>query len=382
MRTKELDVIHSVANRIAHFEQKHTSDDDSVMNTSVMMNMSYNQKHKNQRLTSSSGSFGQRYLDLDDIMEEESSIEDDEDDRGQEDSDTGYIAGSNEETSSPDTSFRLSGRSSSSASDHSRSEEVRVNSEAEEINNKGIKAGISEKLSQKSLDSGFSDFSDSQRDVGSESMKEKRTEMKSSVVHETHATKDSKLHHVSKVYFYSVSDLLTQSSEDHLTLLKNESSNTCSSGHSSNPTTPRISSSVCDEDFFDRVESPFIPITSPSSQSPLQRCPRVHTGTSSLRRKASASLEDTEAPRTWTESPSESPVRRCLTPSQSPFPITNGSLYSDLSLQRRNKETQKRRGKSKSDTETENHQNNESPYPSLNASLPLESYGLNVSSSR
>ena len=97
---------------------------------------------------------------------------------------------------------------------------------------------------------------------------------------------------------------------------------------------------------------------------------------------SSASLEDTEAPRTWTESPSESPVRRCLTPSQSPFPITNGSLYSDLSLQRRNKETQKRRGKSKSDTETENHQNNESPYPSLNASLPLESYGLNVSSSR
>ena len=380
MRTKELDVIHSVANRIAHFEQKHTSDDDSVMNTNVMM--SYNQKHKNQRLTPSSGGFGQRYLDLDDIMEEESSIEDDEDDRGQEDSDTGYIAGSNEETSSPDTSFRLSGRSSSSASDHSRSEEVRVNSEAEENNNKGIKAGISEKLSQKSLDSGFSDFSDSQRDVVSESMKEKRREMKSSVVHETHATKDSKLHHVSKVYFYSVSDLLTQSSEDHLTLLKNESSNTSSSGHSSNPTTPRISSSVCDEDFFDRVESPFIPITSPSSQSPLQRCPRVHTGTSSLRRKASASLEDTEAPRTWTESPSESPVRRCLTPSQSPFPITNGSLYSDLSLQRRNKETQKRRGKSKSDTETENHQNNESPYPSLNASLPLESYGLNVSSSR
>ena len=387
MRTKELDVIHSVANRIAHFEQKQTSDDESVMNNNpVMMTMSYNQKHKNQRLTPSSGGFGQRYLDLDDIMEEESSIEDDEEDRGQEDSDTGYIAGSNEETSSPDTSFRLSGRSSSSASDHSRSEEVRV----EENNNKAIKAGISEKLSQKSLDSGFSDFSDSQRDV--ETLKERRREMKSSVVHETHATKDSKLHHVSKVYFYSVCDLLTQSSEDHLTLLKNESSNTSSSGHSSNPTTPRISSSVCDEDFFDRVESPFIPITSPSTQSPHQGeleggrnrfCPRVHTGTSSLRRKASASLDDTEVPRTWTESPSESPVRRCLTPSQSPFPITNGSLYSDLSLQRRNKETQKRRSKSKSsDTETENHQHNGSPYPSLNASLPLESYGLNVSSSR
>ena len=79
MRTKELDVIHSVANRIAHFEQKQTSDDDSVMNTNPVM-MSYNQKHKNQRLTPSSGGFGQRYLDLDDIMEEESSIEDDEED--------------------------------------------------------------------------------------------------------------------------------------------------------------------------------------------------------------------------------------------------------------------------------------------------------------
>ena len=383
-----MDVIHSVANRIAHFEQKQASDDSSV-SASVMVNSSYsNQKHKNQRLTPSS--FGQRYLDLDDIMEEESSIED-EDETGQEDSDTGYIAGSNEETSSPDTSFRLSGRSSSSASDHSG--EVRV-TEAENTDNKGgHKAGISEKLSQKSLDSGFSDFSDGQREGEA---REKRREMKSSVVHETHATKDAKLHHVSKVYFYSVSDLLTQNAstefEDHLTLLKNESSNnTCSSssGHS-NPTTPRISSSVCDEDFFDRVESPFIPITSPSSQisreSPLQRCPRVHTGTSSLRRKVTTSNDDAEAKTSsWTssESPSESPVRRCLTPSQSPFPITNGSLYSDLSLTRRNKETQKRKSKSKSD-EADNPQNNppESPYPSLNGSLPLESYGLNVSSSR
>ena len=405
MRTKELDVIHSVANRIAHFEQKQTSDvADSSVNTSVMMN-NCNQKHKSHRLTPSS--FGQRYLDLDDIMEEESSIEDEEE-RSQGDSDTGYIAGSNEETSSPDTSFRLSGRSSSSSSsDHSGDigGEVRETEEENTDNNKGHKAGISEKLSQKSLDSGFSDFSDS-RDTreGGESREAKRREMKSSVVHETHATKDAKLHHVSKVYFYSVSDLLTQQSnstefEDHLTLLKNESSNTCSSssGHS-NPTTPRISSSVCDEDFFDRVESPFIPITSPSSQisrdSPLQRCPRVHTGTSSLRRKATApaSSEDTEAKTgSWTESPSESPVRRCLTPSQSPFPITNGSLYSDLSLTRRNKETQKRKSKSKSDlassssTEADNQNNNnppESPYQSLNGSLPLESYGLNVSSSR
>ena len=48
--------------------------------------------------------------------------------------------------------------------------------------------------------------------------------------------------------------------------------------------TPRINSSVCDEEFFDRVESPFLPISSPREVgSPFQRWPRVHTGTSSLR---------------------------------------------------------------------------------------------------
>ena len=148
----------------------------------------------------------------------------------------------------------------------------------------GGKTNISEKLSQKSLDSGFSDFSDS-KDTHYKSddkaLGDKAQRMKSSVVHETHATKDSKLHHVSKVYFYSVSDLLADQStdfEDHLALIKKESS-----GHSE-PNTPRINSSVCDEDFFDRVESPFIPITSPpqssrdSRDSPFQRSPRVHTG--------------------------------------------------------------------------------------------------------
>ena len=97
-------------------------------------------------------------------------------------------------------------------------------------------------------------------------------------------------------------------------------------------------------------------------------------------------MEDPEA-KTWSsESPSESPVRRCLTPSQSPFPLTNGSLYSDLSLTRRNKETQKRKSKSdnspSSEADTHNNNPSVSPYPSLNGSLPLESYGLNVSSSR
>ena len=358
MRSGETDVITSVANRIAHFEQKHGDPSDSSGGGSMTCKLqnSLNQKLKTNRLTPSS--FSQRYLDLDDIMEEESSIEDDSD---------GYLAASNEETSSPDTSFRLSGRSSSSGSEHS----VTVKKSPQSLGGEGeggcpSKPNISEKLSQKSLDSGFSDFSDCKE--GSESADKRR--LKSSVVHETHATKDSKLHHISKVYFYSVSDLLQDQStefEDHLTLLKNESS----SSPNSNPNTPRINSSVCEENFFDRVESPFIPISSPTSRdSPVQRSTRVHTGTSSLRRKSRA----TES----SESPSQSPVRRCLTPSQSPFPITNGSLYSDLSLSRRNKESQNR--KSKSDLSSAHNFSHESDnLNSLNCSLSLENFGLNLS---
>ena len=352
MRTPEsLDSSNLVADRIAHFEQKSDSPSSVVNNNN--MNQNKNGKTLGQRLTPSN--YNHRYLDLDDIMEEEreesSSLEEDSD---------GYLA-----TSSPDTSFRLSGRSSSSASDHSSGKETA--SEQSSGSHQSNKTNISEKLSQKSLDSGFSDCDNVS--------KEDKRHMKSSVVHETHATKDSKLHHVSKVYFYSVSDLLQDNSteyEDHLTLMKNESNNT-----------PRISSSVCDADYFDRVESPFIPITSPASRdSPFQRCPRVHTGTSSLRRKAAkkgGSKEDV-----YPSDQSPSPARKCLTPSQSPFPITNGSLYSELSLNRRNKE-QSRKCKSDSNVSSSAESENmsvESPYPSLNCSFPLENYGLNVSISR
>ena len=160
MRSGDAAVITSVANRIAHFEQKQ-GDDQSSLNTLNTLN---NQKLKASRLTPSS--FSQRYLDLDDIMEEESSIEDDSD---------GYLAASNEETSSPDTSFRLSGRSSSSSSsEHS----VQVSKPSESGLVTGSKPNISEKLSQKSLDSGFSDFSDCKE--GSESADKRR--LKSSVV--------------------------------------------------------------------------------------------------------------------------------------------------------------------------------------------------------
>lgn len=363
MRSKEGENIQSVASRIAQFELNSSETSCPVDDDNMTI-----QKNKNNRMTPVS--FGQRYLDLDDIIEE-SSIEDDCDNN---DSD-GYLAASNEDTSSPDTSFRLSGRSSSSGSEHS----VSVNQISSERSVSITKSNISEKLSQKSLDSGFSDYSDSTKDQSIDNCSDRR--LKSSVVHETHANKDSsKFHHVSKVYFYSVSDILQDSSteyEDHLTLLKNESAS-----HHSNPTTPRISSSICDEEYFDRVESPFVPIASPSSRdSPFQRCPRVHTGTSSLRRKTTK--EDDTSKNSYlysSESPSQSPVRRCHTPSQSPFPITNGCLYSELSLNRRNKDQQNR--KLKSDIYPSNEyesQNSMSPFPSLCTSLPLENYGLDIS---
>ena len=97
--------------------------------------------------------------------------------------------------------------------------------------------------------------------------------------------------------------------------------------------TPRINSSVCDEEFFDRVESPFLPISSPREVqgSPFQRWPRVHTGTSSLRFDIviivmflTMVMMMTRRKGVEGGSPGGS---RVGTPSQSPFPLTNGSLY-------------------------------------------------------
>ena len=136
-----------------------------------------------------------------------------------------------------------------------------------------------------------------------------------------------------------MSDILQNSSstelEDQVNLLRAES-NTLEEP----PVTPRINSSVCEaEEFFDRVESPFLPISSPREVgSPFQRWPRVHTGTSSLRFAIIAIIIISIIiiiiiiiiimvfRRKGVEggSPGGS---RVATPSQSPFPLTNGSLY-------------------------------------------------------
>ena len=145
-----------------------------------------------------------------------------------------------------------------------------------------------------------------------------------------------------------MSDILQNSSstelEDQVNLLRAESN-----ALEEPPVTPRINSSVCEaEEFFDRVESPFLPISSPREVgSPFQRWPRVHTGTSSLRFAIIAiiiiisisiiiniiiiimiiiSITIMVFRRKGVEggSPGGS---RVATPSQSPFPLTNGSLY-------------------------------------------------------
>ena len=130
-----------------------------------------------------------------------------------------------------------------------------------------------------------------------------------------------------------MSDILQNSSstelEDQVNLLRAESN-----ALEEPPVTPRINSSVCEaEEFFDRVESPFLPISSPREVgSPFQRWPRVHTGTSSLRFAIIAIIIIISIiiimvfRRKGVEggSPGGS---RVATPSQSPFPLTNGSLY-------------------------------------------------------
>ena len=136
-----------------------------------------------------------------------------------------------------------------------------------------------------------------------------------------------------------MSDILQNSSstelEDQVNLLRAESN-----ALEEQPVTPRINSSVCEaEEFFDRVESPFLPISSPREVgSPFQRWPRVHTGTSSLRFAIIAIIIISIIiiiiiiiiimvfRRKGVEggSPGGS---RVATPSQSPFPLTNGSLY-------------------------------------------------------
>ena len=290
---------------------------------------------------------------------------------------------SNGDSNSPDCSFRLSGRSSCS------SEELQENETSTKFRTRSkIVQGLSQKLS---LDSGFSDSSEShiiynmKRDIEEEQRKEnmdsprrdieegkrkgseenrkrekleevankrqgsveKRGEgeegrrregeegrkLKSAVVHETHAlSNSSKMHHVSKVYFYSVSDILQESGREYEDREEMEPIHLSDQHPTSNPSTPRISAPVSELDYLDMMMR---------SSPQIERSPRVRTGTSSLRRKHRREEKD--------RSGRSSPLMRSNTPTHT-FPITNGSLYSDLSLNRKVAENQRARRREERDS--------------------------------
>ena len=243
---------------------------------------------------------------------------------------------------------------------------------------------LSQKLSQKSsLDSGFSDSSDShqrrpeeeEEEGGRRSSQQSkpasggRGRLKSAVVHESHALtgSSSRMHHVSKVYFYSVSDVLRDAAgsdtaekmtacdtEEPRSLIERQyASPIPSGGGDSGPSTPRISAAaISDIDYLDADATGLL--MEFSSSAPLPHSPRgtVRTGTSSLRRKqhqrrAQTTEELMVSSDQRSGSGRSSPLLRSLTPSSSSvssqFPITNGSLYSDLSLSRRVTESQRAR---------------------------------------
>ena len=262
-----------------------------------------------------------RSSELDDILEE-SSLEEDTD----EGHSSGYLPTS---ANSPDCSGRLSGRSSCSSE-----EQDNHNNNNNNNNNKcRVKDPVCRLLSGKlSLDSGFSDSSDT--NPGRRKDQATGRKLKSAVVHETHALNNSnKMHHVSKVYFYSVSDILQDSSQAYGPAAEDDGPPPPDPlrPDSSAPSTPRISAPASELDYLDVMLERCPALDS----APFQRSPRVRAGASSLRRRR----DDRD------RSGRSSPALRSNTPTQN-FPITNGSLYSDLSLNRKVSETQraKRRG--------------------------------------
>jgi hypothetical protein len=184
------------------------------------------------------------------------------------------------------------------------------------------------------------------------------------------------MHHVSKVYFYSVSDVLRDAassnggdgSDNLVTADRKRTSdqeeaeerslalplNNESFASSSCPSTPRISAAaVCELDYLD-VNGAGEGLLFDSLPT-LSHSPRsvVRTGTSSLRRKqkqrqqhpSNETMMVVADPQRSVSSGRNSPLMRSTTPSSSAtqFPLTNGSLYSDLSLNRRVAESQRAR---------------------------------------
>lgn len=326
-----------------------------------------------------------RSVELDDILEE-SSIEEEES-LPPCDSDTTPDSSSPISSASPDSSFRIS-RSSSNRSDAGTENSGEVDNvfpapikhsthreKVDQFLTRNNLNALSQKLSQKSHDSGFSDSSDSNQHNNNnnnrliespvtshpDKVETPRTAIKSSVVHESHPTSTgNKMHHVSKVYFYSVSDILKDNNkdyEDHVAILASESSRGLDSSvslpflsprsdDSSEPNTPRINASACDFDMPYVSLDSSIPTKSKTPRNPMvstlpfvqrPQSPRIHTGTSSLNRKSNKTDRDGKNNSRTQKSSNNMAHNTTMTsptPSQNGFPKTNGSLYSDLSLGR------------------------------------------------
>ena len=284
---------------------------------------------------------------MDDILEEES---DDENSTG-----TTPPVISSPSSNSPDGSFRLpSRRNQNNDSSSASSTDGRVGTPP----TRGPKKPKNNSNSSKSHDSGFSDSAASDRsgsnreDRATSSQSKPDSEGHASaededhahcqVVHETRGP-DSKQYHVSKVYFYSVSDVLQQENEqEHISILDCETGRVRrgyaqpqgGEGTQSespllyppmSPPTTRISVSASAEPPENEDSIKLDPSACDNyyvlEHKPLPK--KSIIGTSSLGRKRA------ESP---LSSP-QSPCNSCRSPSQ--FPKTNGSLYESFSLGRR-----------------------------------------------
>ena len=272
-----------------------------------------------------------RSAELDDILEEES-----------DDENSTPPAISSPSSNSPDGSFRLPNRRNPTK--NSADSTSSASSTDGRVGTPPSRNKVSSKNNHsKSHDSGFSDSSDNnhnreERATSSQSLKNSISEAGSDdsnhcieIVHETNRRTGS---HVSKVYFYSVSDVLQedQSEQEHVSILDCETGRVRRGlsmasepillpplspplSHRINVSTdseelPKLDPLACDINYYEGL---------------MENKPLPKTGTSSLGRK-----------KKWrSDSPTSlTSCNTCKSP-VSQFPKTNGSLYESLSLGRR-----------------------------------------------
>ena len=218
-----------------------------------------------------------RSAELDDILEEEDTSEEDDMSLGvhspmvMSSPSPPAVSSSN----SPDSSFRIPRGSSTRRSQDS----TESNTDSSESSSSGSstyskpapkpRGHLAQSMSHKSHDSGFSDSADSNHDpnnggkgTGGAGVGGK-PEVHSEVVHETRTNSfDRKQYHVSKVYFYSVSDILSQEREKQQQLQEQEGGGAfCSRGEKDHV-------SILDCEQFRAGTPPHILLSPPRSPPP------------------------------------------------------------------------------------------------------------------